>query len=222
VVFKPTNLEYASEAWGQARQIKYANNEGMVGTLVRIHHFARITALAMPWREGGRLFLRLAWVSLFLAASMSVANAADQCKLMMYPLPINMEDRRPVISAAINGTEERFMVDTGSFFDFLSPAVAAGLKLQQESAPPWYQVSGVGGSSFVPRIATAKTFTVAGWTAHDAQFLVGDNDMGGGIAGILGQNLFRNTAAGAYSPTGPARKPSESSTFTGRLTRSPT
>ncbi len=109
----------------------------------------------------------------------------------MFRLPVNMEGRRPVISATINGTEERFIVDTGSFFDFLSPTVAAALKLPLAYAPPWYRVIGVGGSSFVPQIATAKTFTVAGITGRDAQFLVGNNDFQGGIAGILGQNLFR-------------------------------
>jgi len=137
--------------------------------------------------------LRLGWIPFLLAASLSVAGAADQCKLMMFPLPIKMENRRPVISASINGAEARFIVDTGSFFDFLSPAAAAQFKLPQSYAPPWYQVSGVGGSSFVPKIATAKTFTVAGINSHDAQFLVGDNDFGDGIDGILGQNLFRLT-----------------------------
>src|SRR6185437_13880858 len=117
------------------------------------------------------------------AASLSAASAADSCKLMMFRVPVKMEDRRPVISAAINGTEARFIVDTGSFFDFLSPAAAAELKLPLSYAPPWYQVSGIGGSSFVPRIATAKTFTVAGITGHDAQFLVGNNDFEDGIDG---------------------------------------
>jgi tetratricopeptide (TPR) repeat protein len=132
-----------------------------------------------------------AWISLLLVASLSTAGAADSCKLLMYRVPVKMEDLRPVISANINGTEARFMVDTGSFFDFLSPAAAAQFKLPLRYAPPDLQVSGVGGSSFVPRIATAKSFTVAGITAPDAQFLVGNNDFGGGIAGILGQNIFR-------------------------------
>ena len=138
------------------------------------------------------LLRALAWLPVLLAAtSLSTAGAANSCKLMMYPVPVKMQDMRPVISVDINGAQARFMVDTGSFFDFLSPAAAAEFNLPLSSAPPWYQVSGVGGSSFVPRIATAKAFTVAGITAHDAQFLVGSNDFGGGIAGILGQNVFR-------------------------------
>jgi tetratricopeptide (TPR) repeat protein len=133
----------------------------------------------------------LASISLVLAASLATAGAAESCKLLMYRVPVKMEDLRPVISADINGTEARFMVDTGSFFDFLSPAAAGEFKLPLSYAPPYLQVSGVGGSSFVPRIATAKTFTVAGITARNAQFLVGNNDFEGGVAGILGQNIFR-------------------------------
>jgi tetratricopeptide (TPR) repeat protein/predicted aspartyl protease len=119
------------------------------------------------------------------------ASAAGRCKLVMSPpLAVKMENLRPVIGTEINGVDARFMVDTGSFFDFISPAAAAQFNLPLSYAPPYYYVEGVGGS-FVPRIATAKTFTVAGITAHDAQFLVGDNDLQGGIAGLLGQNLFR-------------------------------
>ena len=109
---------------------------------------------------------------------------------MTPPLAVKMENLRPVIATEINGVDARFMIDTGSFFDFISPAAAAQFKLPLEDAPPYAYVSGVGGS-FVPKIATAKTFTVAGVTAHDAEFLVGNNDLQDGIAGLLGQNLFR-------------------------------
>ncbi|HEY2036704.1 MAG TPA: aspartyl protease family protein, partial [Steroidobacteraceae bacterium] len=64
-------------------------------------------------------------------------------------------------------------------------------KLPLTDAPPGYYITGVGGSSVLPQVARAKTFTVAGITGHDAVFLVGVNDFQGGIAGILGQNIFR-------------------------------
>lgn len=136
---------------------------------------------------------RIAWVSLLLSAglSMAAAGAASRCRITTTPpLPVKMENLRPVIAANINGTEARFMIDTGSFFDFISPAAAAQFKLPLSAAPPYAYVNGVGGG-FIPQIATAKTFTVAGVTAHDAEFLVGNNDLQGGIAGLLGQNLFR-------------------------------
>lgn len=144
---------------------------------MRIRHPGRMAALAV--------------LSLSMFTAMSAAAAADRCKLLMSaPVPVSMDNLRPVIPAGINGTEARFIVDTGSFFDFLSPAAAAELKLSLVDAPPWYYVSGVGGS-FVPKIATAKTFTVAGVSVPDKEFLVGNNDFPGGIIGILGQDLFR-------------------------------
>ena len=120
-----------------------------------------------------------------------MAGAANRCRLMMTPpVPVQMENLRPVISATIDGIGGRFVVDTGSFFDFLSPAAAAQFKLPLEDAPPWYYVSGVGGW-IIPKIATAKTFSVAGISARDAKFLVGHNDFYGGIVGVIGQNILR-------------------------------
>ncbi|MGB6487090.1 MAG: aspartyl protease family protein [Steroidobacteraceae bacterium] len=131
------------------------------------------------------------WIPVLFAASLSTAGAASRCQLAMTPpLLVAMENLRPVIATNINGVEARFIVDTGSFFDFLSPVAAAEFKLPLNDAPPGYYVSGIGGS-FVPKIATAKTFSVAGISGHDAEFLVGNNAFGGDIAGILGQNIFR-------------------------------
>ncbi|MHB8811885.1 MAG: aspartyl protease family protein [Steroidobacteraceae bacterium] len=134
----------------------------------------------------------LCWAPLLLALALSKAGATTHCKLMMYPpVPVKMDNMQPVVSARINGTDAPFVVDTGSFFDFLAPAAAAQFKLPLGYAPPGYFVTGVGGSSVLPQIATAETFEVAGITGHDAKFLVGDNDFQGGVAGILGQNIFR-------------------------------
>ncbi len=133
----------------------------------------------------------IGWIPVLLAASVSTAGAASRCQLVMTPpVLVAMENLRPVIATDLNGVEARFIVDTGSFFDFLSPVAAAELELPLSDAPPGYYVSGIGGS-FVPRIATAKTFSVAGLSGHDAEFLVGNNAFGGDIAGILGQNIFR-------------------------------
>jgi tetratricopeptide (TPR) repeat protein len=110
---------------------------------------------------------------------------------MMSPqVPIKMENLRPVIAADINGAEARFIVDTGSFWGFLSPAAAAQFKLPLSYAPSGLYVQGIGGS-FIPKVATVETFSVAGVGAHNAEFLVGNNDFQGGVVGILGQNIFR-------------------------------
>jgi tetratricopeptide (TPR) repeat protein/predicted aspartyl protease len=139
------------------------------------------------------LLRRSAWIAVLLAAAMSTATAANRCKLLMSsPLPVTMEDLRPVITAQLDGVDAHFMLDTGSFFDFLSPAAAAQFKLPLSDAPPWYYVSGVGGS-VIPQIATGKTFSLAGITAKRPVFLVDNNDFGGDVVGLLGQNLLRIT-----------------------------
>jgi hypothetical protein len=167
------------------------------------------------------------WIPVLLAASLSTAGAANRCNLVMSPpVPVKIENLRPVIATEINGVETRFIVDTGSLWDFLSPVAAAELKLPLSDAPPGYYVSGINGS-FVPKIATAKTFAVAGLSGHSAQFLVGNNAFGGDIAGILGQNIIfasrtststlpmascassdRSTAAMRFWRTGTPRNPS--------------
>ena len=134
----------------------------------------------------------LGWVPLLVALSLSTAGAADRCKLLTYtPVPIRMDNLQPIVSAKIDGADAEFIVDTGSFFDFLSPAAAAQFKLKLTYAPPGYYVTGVGGSSVLPQVATVKDFRVAGINGHNAEFLVGVNDFQDGIAGILGQNIFR-------------------------------
>ncbi|MGH7057653.1 MAG: aspartyl protease family protein [Acetobacteraceae bacterium] len=145
-------------------------------------------------------------VASLLAARLSTAAGAEnRCKLLMSPpVPVRMEGLRPVIFAEIDGVEAPFIVDTGSFFDFLSPAAVARFKLPLQYAPPWYWVRGVGGS-VLPRIATARTLSVAGISAKNALFLVGDNDFEGGEVGVLGQNLFRTADIDFDLPDGVLR-----------------
>lgn len=101
-----------------------------------------------------------------------------------------MIDIQPVISAQLNGVDSRFMVDTGSFFQFLYPSAAAELKLRLAYRPGFYTL-GVGGYDN-PRSTTVRDFTIAGLHVHDTLFLVSSNDLSqSGIAGILGENLFK-------------------------------
>ena len=134
----------------------------------------------------------LGWIPVLLAVSLSTAGAADRCKLLMTrPVPVRMQGLQPVIYASVNGIDAPFAIDTGSFFGFLSPGAAAQFRLPLSYAPPGFYVTGVGGSSVLPQIATVKSFKVAGLSVQNAIFLVGVNDFENGVAGILGQNLFR-------------------------------
>ena len=46
-----------------------------------------------------------------------------------------MDGTKALVSARINGAEARFVVDTGAFFQMISPAVAAQYKLELQPAP---------------------------------------------------------------------------------------
>lgn len=70
------------------------------------------------------------------------------------------------------------------------PAGAAQFKLPVGNAPFGLYVTGFGGQE-IPQLATASTFTVAGFSVRNATFLVDGNDVGDGNVGLLGQNLFR-------------------------------
>ena len=136
---------------------------------------------ALPW------FLTLALLpTLFTAA---IATAREPCKAALIgELPVTMEGTRPIVHAAINGTDEPFIADSGAFYSMLTPAAAAELHLRVEPARGF--LVGIGGAARVG-IATAKVFTIFKVDVHNVEFLVGGNELHHEVAGLLGQNVFR-------------------------------
>jgi tetratricopeptide (TPR) repeat protein/predicted aspartyl protease len=135
---------------------------------------------------------RPGWIPLVLAISASTAGAAQQCRLAQFPpIPVTMLDWRPTIAAELNGHQTRLLVDTGAFFDALSPAEVAEFKLPLSSAPYGMRILG-GLGNLVPKVATVKTLQVGPLSfPSNTIFLVGANDIGNGIAGVLGENVYR-------------------------------
>ncbi len=118
-------------------------------------------------------------------------TALAACKIgKLADLPVTMIDRKPMVSAQINGQDVLLVADSGAFYSTLSPASAAQLKLRTGPAPYGLSVTGVGGEAKMS-VATVKSFNLAGIPIHDIEFLVGGGDVGGNAAGLLGQNVFR-------------------------------
>jgi tetratricopeptide (TPR) repeat protein/predicted aspartyl protease len=116
--------------------------------------------------------------------------AREPCKVgLVGELPVTMEDLRPLVHAAINGTDEVFVADSGAFYSMLTPAAAVELHLPVKPAPIDY-VTGFNGLARVS-MTTAKTFTIFKVDVHNVEFLVGGNDLRHGAVGLLGQNVFR-------------------------------
>ncbi len=117
-------------------------------------------------------------------------SAAAACKIgTLLVLPVTMRGSAPVVPARINGVDTRFIVDSGAFFSVISTVGAAQLNLRTEMAPPGFMLNGVGGAARA-MVTTAKELTLAGGTSSNVQFVVGGNDHGDGIAGLLGQNIL--------------------------------
>ncbi len=135
-----------------------------------------------------------AWLlpaALLAACASSAAAAAGSCVLArLAELPVTMAGTRPLVHAAINGTDALFLADSGGFYSSLTTAAASEFKLSLHPAPFGYEVRGIGGGSR-PYLTEVKTFTIFGLPVPHVQFLVLPNDLGNGAAGILGQNVFR-------------------------------
>lgn len=126
----------------------------------------------------------LAW----MASPVPVA-AAEPCKLVrLGELPVTMRGMRPLVHAAINGQDALLMVDSGSFYNTLTPAGARQFKLQLEPADGLY-VSGVGGAGQA-WLTTVKSFGIFAREIPRVRFVVSSADLGDGVVGLLGQNVL--------------------------------
>src|SRR5205823_386331 len=95
-------------------------------------------------------------------ASSAAAAAAGSCVLArLAELPVTMAGTRPLVHAAINGTDALFLADSGMFYSSLTTAAASEFKLVLHPAPFGYEVRGIGGGAR-PYLTEVKTFTIFG------------------------------------------------------------
>ena len=133
----------------------------------------------------------IATLALAVACQPAAFSADSHCKLgKMAEFPITMQGQRPLMTAGINGTDVRFLVDSGAFYSTLSPASAAELKLETHFGPFGFYMQGAGGGRADVSIATVKIFTLAGVPIKNVEFLVGGSEIGAGSVGMLGQNVL--------------------------------
>lgn len=112
---------------------------------------------------------------------------ADDCHLKDYgTLPVEMVGSRATTMVKINGTDTRFILDTGAFFNFMSKANADTLGLKLQPAPFGFRMGGVGGQASVQQ-AHVKELGILGTTLNNVDFIVGGTDAGDGF---LGANLL--------------------------------
>jgi tetratricopeptide (TPR) repeat protein/predicted aspartyl protease len=117
--------------------------------------------------------------------------ALADCKLMrLADLPVTMRGHQPLITIKVNGKDARFIVDTGAFWNTMTPGSAAKYGLNLGPAPFGLTLEGVGGSTMNVSLGTAQDVTFADVGLHHVQFIVTDKGFGG-EAGLIGQNFLK-------------------------------
>jgi tetratricopeptide (TPR) repeat protein/predicted aspartyl protease len=114
---------------------------------------------------------------------------ASECHLKDFgTLPVEMINGQPTTMVKINGTDMRFEIDTGSFFNLMSRANATSLGLRLKDLPDDMnlRIGGVGGDSWA-RYTRIKQFGILGSTFDNVDFIVGGSDTG---YGLIGANLL--------------------------------
>ncbi len=112
---------------------------------------------------------------------------ADSCQLVRYgTLPVEMDGGRATTMVKINGSDTRFALDTGAFFNIMSNAAASSLGLKLRALPFGFRISGIGGVADA-QYTRVKEFGILGTTLKNIDFLVGGTDAG---YGLLGANLL--------------------------------
>jgi tetratricopeptide (TPR) repeat protein/predicted aspartyl protease len=140
------------------------------------------------------MFIRVLRTRLLAVACACLCTGAAwaDCKMQaVLVLPITMAGLQPLVTVKLDGTEAHMLMDTGSFFSFVTPETASRAGLNVGFAPEGLRVQGVGGEAR-PEKATVQDFTVGQQTLHRVDLLVyGDRFAANGVDGILGQNFLR-------------------------------
>ena len=114
-----------------------------------------------------------------------------KCKLgKMAEFPVTMDRMSPEIVAKINGTDVKFIFDSGSFYSSLDAGSAAAFGLHLYPAPVGFYGQSIGG--IVTWSLTKVTeFALPRGTLHNLEFLVGGSHVGGQAVGVIGRNILQ-------------------------------
>jgi len=130
-------------------------------------------------------------IALFAACALfpGVAGAAACAIGLIADLKVTMQGTTPLVRAQINGGEVSLIADSGAFFSGLSEGTVAQFKLSAVAANSLAYAEGIGGRQSIS-VTKVKTFTIAGHALPNVPFIVNDNELGDGVAGLMGQNVL--------------------------------
>ena len=108
----------------------------------------------------------------------------------MADFPVSVDNLQPEVTAKVNGSEVRFVLDSGAFYSMIDGASAARLHLRTYPAPAGFYVTGIGGSIRVA-LTRIDELSLNGVPLRNVEFIVGGNELGGGRIGVLGRNFLQ-------------------------------
>jgi len=138
---------------------------------------------------------RRTWLAFVLALGLPLVAYspahAEECKFVLLgQLPVTMRGTWPLVHASINGTDALFLADSGAPYSILTRAAVERYKLPLRNAPVWFAQSGIGGEAHT-MLTVVRTFTIFGQPIPNVDFVVVDQERDWGLAGLIGQNVFR-------------------------------
>jgi predicted aspartyl protease len=136
-----------------------------------------------------RAAARLAAIGVAMATALGADAARAACQVtILLELPVSLVAQKIVVPAKIGGTDTTLILDTGAFFNGLTPASAQRLGLQGKLVPPSLKIGGPKGTGW--RVATVPELTLGGVSLRKIDFLIGGGIAEVGAAGRIGQNMF--------------------------------
>ncbi|MFN0186554.1 MAG: retroviral-like aspartic protease family protein [Aquabacterium sp.] len=147
-------------------------------------------------RSGGlrRTVVLAAWALLMGLMSLAAPAAWGRCRLSQIEIPVRIIDQRPIATLMLNGTAVPMLVDSGAFFSSLSASTAAQLKLPLRRLPWDVRIMGYTGDIDAMLTSVARV-GLQGHELGSQEFIVGGNELGAGIMGVLGRNILATADA---------------------------
>ena len=124
-----------------------------------------------------------------IGLSLAWASSWAGCELGQMEIPVRMVGQRPIAILSLNGTQVPMLVDSGAVYSMLSASTAEQLKLTVRHLPMGFRLEGYTGPVDVSRTRVDKV-GLRGAELSNIEFLVGGNELGAGIMGILGRNVL--------------------------------
>ncbi|MFG6490450.1 aspartyl protease family protein [Roseateles sp. BYS78W] len=130
------------------------------------------------------------WSAAGAALLVGAQAAWADCHLSQLEIPVRIVNHRPIATLTLNGTEVPMLLDSGAFFSMLPASTATQLGLPLQNPPRGLVVRGYTGKVEDLRMTRVEKVGFRDSEIADVDFVVGGNELGSGIQGVLGRNFL--------------------------------